>query len=343
MQDATTKESLCAAEHERLVHIGADGTCGLVEVRWRSSVGDSEALHLCFFVDRAFQARWGEPDGDAQSGREAKRRALQRLRATPSWGDAPDCANRDECKTLDRLGTTPVWGCAALLAHLLVAEARFAGGCRPRRIVELGAGLGVPGFLAARLWPDASVAITDTGDSLVELLRRNLSANFCGANSNASKRPRRGRTVIALDLGFGGEAAAEAVHGPLGKLGGPAELVIVSDCFFYPWYGDTWTPLRASLLELCDQTTLVLLGTRHRDGGRVSEALDCISQLPFHRRVLQQRDVVCDICGGEGYIDFDMCWECEGTGSQGHREEVWLLSKSEDALVSWKSCTEGKE
>eukprot|EP00930_Biecheleria_cincta_P058523 TRINITY_DN44340_c0_g1_i1.p1 TRINITY_DN44340_c0_g1~~TRINITY_DN44340_c0_g1_i1.p1 ORF type:complete len:331 (+),score=49.51 TRINITY_DN44340_c0_g1_i1:51-1043(+) len=320
------------------IQLDVDRNCGLVEVHLANSGQEIDTLHLAFFWDRAVEAQWGAPGDKGEVGPEMKRQALERMRNTHFWGDAPEGTSEGERQTLDRLVATPIWECALRLAGVLAAEADRTDGCQPGTILELGAGLGLPGLLAARLWPEASVAVTECSDSLVDLLSRNLQANF-PTTTFATKRLRSGRNLRAFELGFGREAAQACLAGPLQELGGPLALILVSDCFFFPWYGDTWTPLRASLLQLCHDTTLVLLCTKHRTGGRVTEALDFVSQPPFHRRRLRVDAGVCSVCKGEGHIDFECCWNCEGADLKEESEEVWLMAKSEAALASWKSGT----
>lgn len=321
------------------VRVCIDRGLGIVEVHLANSMQEVNTFHIAYFLDRVTKSRWGDASDETPL---TKPESLEHFRSSPGWGDAPKGVICQEVKTLERLAATPVWDSAIVVAKLLAKQALLAQNWRPSHILELGAGLGIPGFLAAHLWPEANVALTECSDSLVELLRRNLCVNFAGC-SHSVKRPRSGRTLLACDLSFGAAAADAALEGHLKEFDKSIDLVIATDCFFHPWYGDTWSPLRETLLRICTDQSCVVLSTKRREGGRVGQALEHVVRPPFYGKLVFKIDGQCDVCNGEGYVDCTCCWKCEGMDSKEESEEVWLLSKSESALSSWvcsstKSC-----
>ena len=127
------------------------------------------------------------------------------------------------------LGTT-VWDASIVLAKWMERNARKGelsrAKVRGRRAVELGAGCGLAGLALALLGAD--VVLTDAGEPVLALLRRNVAANLAPA---------------ALRLRGGAAAAGAAGAARVAELdwarpetwaaaGPPAEVVLAADCVY---------------------------------------------------------------------------------------------------------------
>ena len=151
---------------------------------------------------------------------------------------------------------TVLWRAAARLVDRAIlapdAPVRVAG----RSVVELGCGLGVPGMVCARLGA-APVALTEQ-DSLVDLLERNVDANFSAASA---------ANVSCREL-FWSKAKAQELRDDL--VGGNFfDVVVCCDCVYVPLYGDCWIQLLEAIDVLAGPRSdvLISLERRHvRDG-----------------------------------------------------------------------------
>jgi len=76
----------------------------------------------------------------------------------------------------DDLEGSVMWDVAVMLARLLMDETKYPNKFfRGRKFIELGAGLGLPGMIAALR--GAQTLLTDM-DSVLSLLERNIEGNF---------------------------------------------------------------------------------------------------------------------------------------------------------------------
>ncbi|CAM9435145.1 unnamed protein product [Ectocarpus sp. 13 AM-2016] len=109
-------------------------------------------------------------------------------------------------QTLASTGLT-VWRAAQEMARFMWEHRRWFAG---KRVVELGAGLGLCGVLASKLCTGGTVVITDGGeeftDSAMDALRANLVKNSCNL---LAQSPARNGSNAAVG-GGGGDAAAVA-------------------------------------------------------------------------------------------------------------------------------------
>ncbi|OQR85008.1 hypothetical protein ACHHYP_12443 [Achlya hypogyna] len=143
---------------------------------------------------------------------------------------------------------TLVWEAAELLSNYMLNELDVSS----LRVLELGAGLGVPGMVAGLLGAQ-HVVLTEQPE-LVPLLRTNIRRNFAGANS-----------VAAAELSWGREAtrAFVATHGTF-------DVLLSCDCVYEPLYGESWRALAHTMDELCAANpacrALVSVERRHGDG-----------------------------------------------------------------------------
>eukprot|EP00746_Dinoflagellata_sp_MGD_P085545 gnl/MRDRNA2_/MRDRNA2_33857_c0_seq1.p1 gnl/MRDRNA2_/MRDRNA2_33857_c0~~gnl/MRDRNA2_/MRDRNA2_33857_c0_seq1.p1 ORF type:complete len:272 (+),score=42.11 gnl/MRDRNA2_/MRDRNA2_33857_c0_seq1:82-897(+) len=201
----------------------------------------------------------------------------------------------EDARALARLRTVPLWEGATVMVDEMLRQGRSFTGIQPRTILELGAGLGVPGMVAALIWPEATVVLTDSETQVVSILKKNAETNFSDGRVTACKLP-FGMANPGKALGIQWEAV---------------DVILISECFYKPWYGDTWTSLSETLSELCGEHTLVLMAVQYWPNGGVGEALAKVIQPPFVGRHWTQGEV-----------------------------SVWLLARSEETLDKWVTWEE---
>mmetsp|Transcript_18453 Transcript_18453/g.69824 ORF Transcript_18453/g.69824 Transcript_18453/m.69824 type:complete len:273 (-) Transcript_18453:325-1143(-) len=171
-------------------------------------------------------------------------------------------------------GTT-LWPASILLCEHLVlgfATGIFAEG---QKMLELGAGLGAPGFCASLLGAD--VVLTEQ-DQLVRLLEENAACNFSGDSA-----PR----VRCLD--WSADAAASLAAEVLEKPEVGWDVVLASDVVYEPLYGDSWK-LLSDCLEalLLNTSTVALLTAERRTGDNIDSFLDRLEGAGIAHRVLRK-------------------------------------------------------
>lgn len=169
---------------------------------------------------------------------------------------------------------TRVWEAAVILTDEAIDRYGhvFSGG---GRVIELGCGLGLPGMACAAL--GANVVLTEV-EEVLEILERNVAANFGGARGPGSCKAAalRWEPVAA-------QALAE-------DAGGAFDLVLCCDCVFEPLYGESWKALVQCLEVLCagpETTALISLTQRNHSGidrflARAAEQLqlECLCSVP---------------------------------------------------------------
>ncbi|KAF1585352.1 UNVERIFIED_CONTAM: EEF1A lysine methyltransferase 3, partial [Eudyptes pachyrhynchus] len=142
-----------------------------------------------------------------------------------------------------RLGlAAAVWEAALSLCRYL-EEQRFD--FRGRTVIELGAGTGIVGIVAALLGGD--VTITDRPAAL-EQIRENVRLNFPGGEGDGGPRPRVRALVWGRDEG---------------SFPGEYEVILGSDIVYHP---PSFPPLLGTLRHLCGPRSLALLCAKMRGG-----------------------------------------------------------------------------
>ncbi|GAB5591534.1 hypothetical protein Unana1_06434 [Umbelopsis nana] len=117
---------------------------------------------------------------------------------------------------------------------------------RPYRILELGAGTGYVGIaLARRLSPECKIYITDLSD-VSPLIQQNVD----------HYRDSLTAQVVVQPLHWG-----DTEHGTRVLEDGDIDLVIVSDCVYFP---ELFEMLTETLLQVCSATTKVVIGYKSR-------------------------------------------------------------------------------
>jgi len=148
------------------------------------------------------------------------------------------------------------------------------------RVVELGCGVGLPGFVCGVA--GARVALTDRG-VVAELCEENIA---CVRGELAAQAGDAGGFKV-LDM-FASElewTSPESVQKTVDRLGGPPDLIIGTDVIFLPLYGKS-NPLLDVLLSLCHADCTVLLSCERRPGDGLVAFFDN-SKRDFESKVVE--------------------------------------------------------
>ena len=137
-------------------------------------------------------------------------------------------------------------GSAVWLASIWLATYLERGNLTQKRVVELGAGCGGLGSIAA-LRAGATVVATDGDDEIIDLLDRNVRSACAECNYRG-----------AIPLRWG-----ESLEPVLERLGGPADLVLAAD-IVYPATKRFWPAFFDTLREL-DAPCLLSHARRYQD------------------------------------------------------------------------------
>ncbi|KAI9312274.1 putative methyltransferase-domain-containing protein [Dichotomocladium elegans] len=124
---------------------------------------------------------------------------------------------------------------------------------RPLRIVELGAGTGYVGiWLANRLKHPAEIYITDL-EQVLPLIHDNVAAHYKGDTGSNGIRP---ASIHVERLHWGNRQDGERI-----LRNGPIDLVIVSDCVYFP---ELFESLTTTLRQITGPDTKVVIGYKCR-------------------------------------------------------------------------------
>ncbi|CAM9451075.1 unnamed protein product [Choristocarpus tenellus] len=174
-------------------------------------------------------------------------------------------------------------------------------------VVELGAGIGVPGMIARLL--GAKVVLTEQ-DELLSLMQRNIDANFFGDKEIRCKTLDWGRAADTDDLLDSlvptpsttsasrvttikevDDAIDGAVDiGELGVCAGEGrgdrclDLVLCADCVYEPLYGNSWKTLVQVMRRLGGRGTRILTSVERRNKDGVPEFLQACRNEGFDVR-----------------------------------------------------------
>ncbi len=146
-----------------------------------------------------------------------------------------------------------IWeGCAALMVHLLTRAPSgimtTAASLSGLSVLELGAGVGILGCLAAQLGA-REVWITDRAE-ILHVIQRNIRAN--GVQSTAK----------GMELEWGAHDAAPATTTASALAAAPFDVILASDVLYNL---SSSLLLLETLIEFSDSHTLILIAYRERD------------------------------------------------------------------------------
>jgi len=128
---------------------------------------------------------------------------------------------------IDNTGVVCLWPAEEVLTHYAAARPELFAG---RRVLELGAGVGLAGLALAAVTDAACVHLTDGNSAAVEALRANVEAN----------RAAFGRTVVTAGPLYWGRGEPPLL--------GRYDVVVAADCtFFEAFHGELAETLRTWL------------------------------------------------------------------------------------------------
>ncbi|KAI8984765.1 putative methyltransferase-domain-containing protein [Mycotypha africana] len=127
---------------------------------------------------------------------------------------------------------------------------------KPFKVLELGAGTGYVGIaLASQLKRPAQVYITDL-EQVVPLINDNVLLHY--SDHSSEKKETAAADIFVDRLHWGNKADAKRL---LDKAGGSFDLVVVSDCVYFP---ELFGILIDTLITVCDAQTKVVIGYKCR-------------------------------------------------------------------------------
>uniref|UniRef100_A0AAV1UX30 Uncharacterized protein n=1 Tax=Peronospora matthiolae TaxID=2874970 RepID=A0AAV1UX30_9STRA len=172
----------------------------------------------------------------------------------------------------DELAGTILWDAAVHLTRRVLTRYRcqLEDPTNSLRVLELGAGIGVPG-MAARIAGAKHVVLTEQ-EELLRLLHMNLAANqevlrHPNAAVEADETVDAKEGIVARPLSWGVQQTMEYLaQYPDEKV----DVVLSCDCIYEPLYGTSWQALAQTMELLCganpECVVLVCVERRNQDG-----------------------------------------------------------------------------
>lgn len=167
---------------------------------------------------------------------------------------------------------TLLWDAAVHLARRFIADYRSK--LSELRVLELGAGIGVPG-MAARLAGAKHVVLTEQ-DDLLRLMHQNLAANAgvlrLPSGEELGESVDDQGEIVARPLSWGVQQTnayvAQFKHEPI-------DVVLSCDCIYEPLYGTSWRELAQTMELLCQANPkcVVLMGVERRNADGIDKFL----------------------------------------------------------------------
>lgn len=178
---------------------------------------------------------------------------------------------------------TLVWDSAVHVCELMLRSDEWRRRVRGARVLELGCGLGLPGW-CAHLMGARSVLLTDRG-AIAELVEDARAAQ--GSPSS----------VAVAEFCWSADGAASLLATELG--GERPGLIIACDCIFAPLFGDAFLLLQM-LLALAGPDTAVIIGIERRPADGAPAFFTQAAEAGFDTTVLQQHErvLVCEMRRG---------------------------------------------
>ena len=151
-----------------------------------------------------------------------------------------------------------LWAAAQVLTEVVLLNDTVP--VHDKSVLELGCGLGIPGFCAALL--GAREVVLTEQPTLMPLLVRNINRNFPLDCECAQPK--------AAPLSWGTDETEIFAAGR--RQSSPFDLILICDCVFEPLYGNSWKLLCETLRVLCppgssNQTTVLIACERRCDDG----------------------------------------------------------------------------
>ncbi|KAK1932354.1 EEF1A lysine methyltransferase 3 [Phytophthora citrophthora] len=168
---------------------------------------------------------------------------------------------------------TLLWDAAVHLARRFLTDYRpqLQDPTNSLRVIELGAGIGVPG-MAARVAGAKHVVLTEQ-DELLRLMDVNLAAN-----AEVLRLPDGGEggeeigSIVARPLSWGVQQTKEYLAQYPSE---QVDVVLSCDCIYEPLYGSSWRALAQTMELLCmaNPKCVVLMGVERRNQDGIDKFL----------------------------------------------------------------------
>ncbi|KAF1792991.1 S-adenosyl-L-methionine-dependent methyltransferase [Phytophthora cactorum] len=173
---------------------------------------------------------------------------------------------------------TLLWDAAVHLARRFLTDYRLQleDPSNSLRVIELGAGIGVPG-MAARVAGAKHVVLTEQ-DELLRLMHVNLAANADVLNLPSGEEDVDDKGgIVARSLSWGVQQTKEYLaQYPNEKV----DVVLSCDCIYEPLYGTSWRALAQTMELLClaNPKCVVLIGVERRNQDGIDKFLDFVDK-----------------------------------------------------------------
>ncbi|KAG2766150.1 hypothetical protein JG687_00004130 [Phytophthora cactorum] len=173
---------------------------------------------------------------------------------------------------------TLLWDAAVHLARRFLTDYRLQleDPSNSLGVIELGAGIGVPG-MAARVAGAKHVVLTEQ-DELLRLMHVNLAANADVLNLPSGEEDVDDKGgIVARSLSWGVQQTKEYLaQYPNEKV----DVVLSCDCIYEPLYGTSWRALAQTMELLClaNPKCVVLMGVERRNQDGIDKFLDFVDK-----------------------------------------------------------------
>ncbi|ETI55214.1 hypothetical protein L917_01904 [Phytophthora nicotianae] len=173
---------------------------------------------------------------------------------------------------------TLLWDAAVHLARRFLTDYRqqLEDPNNSLRVIELGAGIGVPG-MAARVAGAKHVVLTEQ-DELLRLMHVNLAANAEVLNlPNGEQDVEDKGGIVARPLSWGVQQTKEYLAQYSNE---QVDVVLSCDCIYEPLYGTSWRALAQTMELLClaNPKCIVLMGVERRNQDGIDKFLDFVAK-----------------------------------------------------------------
>ncbi|CAI5715422.1 unnamed protein product [Peronospora effusa] len=176
---------------------------------------------------------------------------------------------------------TLLWDAAVHLARRFLTDYRhqLQDPTNSLRVIELGAGIGVPG-MAARMAGAKYVVLTEQ-DELLRLMHVNLAANRevlrVADGTELDEHVDDKGQIVARALSWGVQQTKEYMaQYPDEKV----DVVLSCDCIYEPLYGTSWQALAQTMELLCvvNPKCIVLMGVERRNQDGIDKFLEFVEK-----------------------------------------------------------------
>lgn len=180
-----------------------------------------------------------------------------------------------------------IWDSAVHTCELMLSDGAWRQTMRGATVLELGCGLGLPGWVA-HLLGARKVLLTDRG-AIADLVRDAIAANPSPPEQQ----------LCAAEFCWSEEGAAALLAEELG--GVRPDVILACDCIFAPLFGDAYLLLNM-LQALASPSTVSIVALERRPGDGAPAFFAQAAEAGFVTRLLVQhmRIVICELRRGAG-------------------------------------------